>query len=744
MSAPPQTAPPRRSPLRRVDWLISAALIVLSAVVYWKCCGYDYVDFDDGDYALNNPHVQGGLTADGVWWGLTTLHACNWHPVTWWSLQADAQLFGPTAATFHRTNVLLHAVNVALLFHTLRTLTGATWRSAAVASLFAVHPQHVESVAWVSERKDVLSALFFLLTLLLYTRYAAAPSLWRMLPVVVATALGVAAKPMLVTLPCVLLLLDFWPLGRLPHPAGGGRAFGRALGRLAVEKLPLFGLVTIAAFLTVVAQRAEAIRPLEQFGLSDRFGNAAVSYVVYIGQTVWPTQLCVFYPHPRTALPAWQVWCSVLILAAITAAGVRYSAGRPYLLVGWLWFVGTLVPVIGIVQVGLQARADRYMYIPHVGLFVAAVWGLAGVSSRRAYRAVLAGAWAVAVALSVVATNAQLSTWSDTTTMWNHVLAVDDDNAVAHNNLGVLYQHRTEYADALRHFDRACALTPDMHSPHFNRALVLWKMGRHDDAENAFSAALTLAETPVEFGETWGMLAEASLRRKDTAQAKGRFEKALEYQPDNIVTRNNYGVLLSLQGHTADAVREFEFVLARSPADPEANKNLGVCLSTLRRYPEAVGHLKAGVQAFPQDLEPRERLATAYLATGQAAEAREQARAAAALDREWPARMFREGWRLGTAAEAGERDGRRAVWCATLACLAVEPRVPPEFLDARAAAHAEAGEYAAAVRYAERAAEVAERSRAADLAAAIRDRLALYKANKPYHAPTTARPGTSP
>jgi hypothetical protein len=385
----------------RTEVFVCLALTLLTLGALGHVCWNGFVNFDDNTYVLRNQQVQNGLTRDSLAWAFTTTDASNWHPLTWLSLQCDAQMYGGEAAWgFHLTNLLLHTANVVLLFLALRRLTGAVWRSAVVAALFAVHPAHVESVAWVAERKDVLSALFWMLTLLAYAGYAERPGWHCYLLVAAPLALGLLSKPMLVTLPCVLLLLDYWPLGRVVWPgAGKGRATVRWL---LLEKLPLFALSAAACLVTVYAQqRGGAVSTLEQLPFSERLGNSLAAYAGYLGELVWPMRLAVFYPYPREGLPVGEAARGVVVVAAVSAV-VLWQRRRRYLTVGWLWFLGTLVPVIGLVQVGSQAMADRYTYLPSTGLFLALTWGAADLSARWPARvraavplaAFLFGVWA--------------------------------------------------------------------------------------------------------------------------------------------------------------------------------------------------------------------------------------------------------------------------------------------------------------------------------------------------------------
>ncbi len=583
----------------RTDFLVGVLLTVATAVAYWplwqnglidhKTDVYSFVNYDDGDYVFLNVHVHTGLTPVNVRWAFTTTHASNWHPLTWLSLQLDAQLYGLKPWGYHLTNLLLHLANVLLLYVVLRTMTGAAWPSGLAAALFAVHPLHVESVAWVTERKDVLSTCFGLLSLLAYRFYVGRPNLLRYLPVVLAFGLSLLAKPMLVTLPFVLLLLDYWPLGRL-RPGGEiladmkSRPTPPAAGPVSVrwliaEKTPLLVLAAASCLVTVYAQRAgHALQNLEHFPLETRATNAVVAYAVYLGKTLWPVHLAVFYPHPRQALPAWQVLGAVLLLAGITLLAVRTARRWPYLLVGWLWFLGTLVPVIGLVQVGAQALADRYMYVPLIGLFVAIAWALADVLRYRwELRGVLFLLVGLVLAGCGVLTLVQLRSWRNSVTLWEHALQVTDDNYVAHNNLGVLLALDPRQANrALEQFDKAIQIKPDFVAALVNRAAELRKRGRLKEAE------------------------------QDAREA-------LKAQPEDAAAHNTLAVLLATQGEFAAAEREFQTALRLDPENAQAHVNFGMLLEHRGRYQEAADHyaeaarLRPGEPAFQRQVRPPPR-----------------------------------------------------------------------------------------------------------------------------------------
>jgi tetratricopeptide (TPR) repeat protein len=531
----------RRPALARLG--VAAALAIATFALYARVRGFAFLHFDDNMYVTENPVVRQGLTGSGIGWALTTLHFSNWHPLTWLSHMADVELFGLDAGAHHLVNVALHALNAAILFLVLSRMTGATGRSLLVAALFAAHPLHVESVAWVSERKDVLSTFLGFLALGAYTRYAALagaaargrPPLGAYALVAVLFAASLMAKPMWVTLPFLLLLLDVWPLQRLagspverdPLPPPVPR---HPAGRLVGEKLPLLALSAASSALTVVAQeRGGALRGFD-LDLGVRAANAAVAYVRYLGKALWPSSLLPQYAYPA-GLPAWQVLGSALLLLAITGLALVRARRAPWLAVGWLWFAGMLVPVIGLVQVGAQSMADRYTYVPLVGLFVAVAWGGAALARSPAVRQGLqAGAVLAVLALAAVAWR-QLGHWSDHVSLFRHAVALEPENALAHHILSQGLADRGDLDEALAHADAAVRLDPGLARIHKNRGYVLFRLGRVDESIAALRTAVALQP---DYAEAWGNLAVAFAWKgwADEARWARERERELRSRPD--------------------------------------------------------------------------------------------------------------------------------------------------------------------------------------------------------------------
>jgi hypothetical protein len=476
-------------------------LLLAVFFVFGQTLRHEFVNFDDGLYVFENPSLARGLTVGGIVWAFTTIYANFWHPMTWLSLMSDFQLYGLNPWGYHLTNFLLHAATSIIFLLVFPRMTGELWPSAFVAAVFAIDPLHVESVAWVAERKDVLSGLFFALTLAAYVRYVGNPASWgRYLVVVMLFALGLMAKPMLVTLPCLLLVLDYWPLGRMMAATEhADLANGRRMGRfrlpirLVVEKIPLLLLAAVFCMLTSSAEGVALVHS-EHFSLQWRLGNAALSYVAYLRHFFYPLGLTVLYPR-RIDLPTWQVITASLLLLGITLVALLYVRRRPYLLVGWLWYVGMSVPVIGLVQFGIQAEADRFTYLPQIGLCIALAWTGADLcKSWPSHRWICGVTSAFLLATLAGVAWRQTSFWRDSETLWNHNLACTLENNIAHNNLGNALYGRGEVDEAIAHYQKALEIKPDDAKAHANLGVVLASRGRMNEAIGHCRKALVLAK----------------------------------------------------------------------------------------------------------------------------------------------------------------------------------------------------------------------------------------------------------
>jgi tetratricopeptide (TPR) repeat protein len=537
----------------------------VTVAIYAQVVTHDFVDLDDTGYVVTNVHVNTGLTTDNIRWAFTTGYAANWHPLTWISHQLDASVFGARPGPQHAVNVGWHVLNTLMLFGLLRFMTGAVWRSAFVAALFAVHPVHVESVAWIAERKDVLSTFFWLATTWAYVAWLRRPAAWRYGAMLVLFALGLMAKPMLVTLPFTLLLLDLWPLGRAAV----------LWSRRIVEKLPLFALVIASSIITAIVQRqGGAVGTLSLVPLSDRLANAVLSYGRYLKAFVWPVDLAVFYPYVNN-LPILEVAGAGLVLVAISALVWRLRASQPYLLVGWLWFVGTLVPVIGLVQIGMQALADRYTYVPYIGLFVAITWGGRAFALRRHVgptfqRVVAAG---VVLTLSAVAF-VQAQTWANSEALWTRAVIATTDNARAHNSLGVIYGNDGSPEEAILHFREALRLNPDMSEAkhiYANLGHALMAQGKVADALPNLLRAKEFNPDRADVCNDLG-LAYFGLNRTDEALAAWR--EAVRINPQFEAAYFTMGIVLAGNHQVDEARHAFLEVLRINPSRKDAQDAL--------------------------------------------------------------------------------------------------------------------------------------------------------------------------
>ena len=806
-------------------------------MVYSQTLRHEFINYDDDVYVYENPPVFHGLSMEGVKWAFTKVHTANWHPITWLSHMLDCEIYGLKPWGHHLTNVLLHAANTILLFLVLRQMTGAFWRCAFVAALWAIHPLRVESVAWIAERKDLLCGLFCMLTLLAYARYVRLReqtdrlSVTGYLLIVVFFALGLMSKPMLVTLPFVLLLLDYWPLRRFA-PGEGGLAIRNC--RLVIgEKLPLLAMSAASCVITVLAQRTATVS-IEWLPPVWRIGNTLVAYVVYLKQMVYPVGLAVMYPHPGLALSVSAMVFSFVILAGISAAVILLRRKHPYLLTGWLWYLGMLVPVIGLMQVGEQAHADRYTYLPQIGLYVGLAWAAANLTAKWRHRKLVCGAAAtlVLVPLLVLAWT-QTARWRNGLTLWTHTLHVTSRNQVAHNNLGVVLGRVGREDEAIEHYRQALRINPKYAAPHCNLGLLMALRGDYARAIEHYREALRLDLDHVKvhnylgialasqgrFSEAiehfrkalqskpddWdvhGNLANALAAQGKKDEASEHYQRALQIRPDAVDPRMNYGNLLltqgklveameqfeqaqelapdheanpfnmgnvlAMQGKRAEAIEQYREALRINPEYEKAHSNLANLLFEQRQFAEAVEHYRQALRIRPGSPDLHYRLGRALASQGKSTEAIEQYRHVLKTDpNHAPARnrlgelllvmgrfdeagrhffkvletapndiaaLNNAGWLLATAPDASLRDGPRAVELGERASRLAGGE-NPALLDTLAAAYAEAGRFAEAVRTARRALELAMAANDETLANGIRKHLQVYQAGSAYREP---------
>lgn len=660
----------KKVPFVPTDLAVYTFLVLITWIVFGRTLTYSFVNFDDRNYVYGNLIVTNGISWAGLVHAFAGSHAGNWHPLTTISHMLDCQIFGLRPGGHHLVNVLLHTLAVLLLFGVLQRMTGFVWRSAFVAAVFAIHPLRVESVAWIAERKDVLGALFFMLTLSAYDRFVRERTTSRYFVVFALFACGLMSKPMLVTLPLVLLLLDYWPLQRI--------ADSISLRQVLIEKIPLFGLSIASSGATILAAR-HSLSVMEPLALTSRIDNAITSYITYIGQLIAPANLAVFYPFQT--LPMWQVGVAAVLLIALTVVALIWRNQRPYLLVGWFWYLAMLIPVIGIIQIGLQGHADRYTYLPQIGLYLLITWSVAEMSIlRRRVETLFVLSGIVLLGLAWASWK-QVSYWKDSETLWNHTLAVTSDNDVAHNNLGLYYQEQ----------------------------------GKGEEALEQYRDALKI----------------------ETARTDAR------YNLSSALTYTNIANVLSAQGRIAEGVLQYQKAIELRPDYGDAHYNLGKAYLAQGRIDEAIAELQATVEVQPDDADAHNSLAGAYLRKKMVLEAIYHYEKAIATSVPSFYALNNLAWVLSTAPEASVRNGAKAVALAR-AAVTFSHGESPVFLRTLGTAYAETGNYDDAIKAAERALDVARNRKDVDLANDIEDDLARYRIRSPVRDEALASPPPSP
>jgi len=611
----------------RPEGAVCLILVMATIAVYWQVYHFAFTNYDDNKYVIENYNIQKGLNFESITWVFTTGYAANWHPLTWLSHMMDYSIYGMNAGGHHLTSLLLHLLNTLLLFIVFRMMTGAVWKSAVIAGLFALHPLHVESVAWVSERKDVLSTFFWMLTLLAYFYYTGNPCIKRYIPVVLCFTLGFLSKPMVVTLPFVLLLLDYWPLGRLKMGQSGHAYPQKSLERalhgkkrlnaryVLIEKIPLFFLTVLFSVITYYVQnRGGAVQASALFPLTIRLENALVSYMIYMIKTVLPYRLAVFYPHPGNTLKLWHYAGAGVFLITITALLIREARRYPYLIVGWLWYLGILVPVIGLVQVGIHALTDRYTYIPIIGLFIMAAWGIPEVLQRWRYRnTALSAVTGILLLASAAVAWVQIGYWRDSGTLFRHTIEVTSDNYLAHNNLGAFLEEQKEHDEAAGHFLEAIRIDPDYPDAHNNLGVLLDEQGKHDEAVAHFLSVLRVNPNHSVAHKNLGVVLDGLGRY---GEAEAHFLNAIRYNPGYVSAYNKYGISLEHQGRLDEAMKQFLTALRLDPFNAEAHNNLGsICLQQ-GKLDEAIAHYNEALLLKPDYLEAHCNLGSIMLQQG--------------------------------------------------------------------------------------------------------------------------------
>ena len=689
-------------------WLVAFALAVGTVACYWPAQHFDYVSLDDSIYVTEAPMVQAGITWPGFKWAFTSVDGGNWNPLVWLSHMLDIQMFGPEAGGHHVTNVLLHLANVLLLFGILRAMTGAIWPSALVAALFAWHPAHVESVAWVSERKDVLSTLFWLLTMWAYLRYAqkfkVSGSKFKVFYALALLffALGLMSKPMLVTLPLILLVMDWWPLGRFARRGAESAELQDkpakavppiTIARALLEKVPFFALSVVAAMVAMWAQqKAHAVGSAH---LDLRLENALVSCAAYVGEFFWPAKLAINYPYPET-IATWRVISAGLLLVMITLAVIWTRKERPYLAAGWMWFLVTLTPVIGLVQLGMQSMADRYTYVPYIGLGLMLSWGLTDLAGRAEPWRIIAVTAAVGALVACIAvTLKQVTYWRNSKALYQHAVAVTQGNIIAHGNLGSILQDEGNLEGAEREFREEVRLQPNLSKPYNDLGKTFALQGKIPEAGEMFAKAVRLEPG---FGQARRNLGTALLKQGRLEEGLAQLKIGVELEPDNVDAHRKMAEILIQNGKAAEATKYCEMVVKAKPRDAHVRYMLGEAWLAQKHYEEAAANLMEAMRLAPNV----------------------------------PQLMNALAWIYATCPKPEVRNGAEAVRLAERVCrLAGRPGV--EYLDTLAAAYAEAGQFPDAIKKAEETLALAEASHDTKTAEMEQQRLELYHAGKAFH-----------
>ncbi|MEO8440557.1 MAG: tetratricopeptide repeat protein [Spartobacteria bacterium] len=755
-------------------WFVPAlclGLITLTWAVFGPTIGFGFFNYDDSFYVYQNPSISNGFTQTGLVRAFTHPLVGNWHPLTSISLMLDAQMFGLNAGGYHFVNVLLHSVAVLLLFFVLRSMTGAVWRSAMVAAIFAIHPLRAESVVWISERKDVLSGVFFFLALGAYCRYAKKPSVAGYVTVAAAFTLGLLSKAMLVTLPFLLLILDYWPLGRFAFSPVTGPRNGQPRSSLwlVAEKVPLLALAIAISVATIFAQE-QALNAAQDWPMRWRLDNAVVTIWVYLRQMFWPAHLAVFYPHPKGSLALPWVLLSFVTLLGVTVGAFLWRKKYPYLITGWLWYLGMLVPVIGLIQVGWQAHADRYTYLPQVGVYLAIVWAISDLSADwRSRRVVLGSASALLFALLMMLSWRQVSYWSSSIRLWAHTLSVTSNNDVAERGLGTALlsvgrvdeaiEHdraalrirpgdpngltnlanallrKKEYPEAIERFREVIRVRPNDSEMRRNLGKAFYQSGAVAEGMEEFRAALRIRPGDSDAAYSLG---NAYLEQGDAKSATPLFRQAIESNPKNVAAHYNLAIALQRDQQPAPAIAEFWETLRLDPRHIDGRNNLAIALLKEGDSAAAIAQWKAALQIQPDNGEMHNNLAVALLAQQRIPEAMAEWRETLRLQPGKLGPQISLAWILATAPDAATRDGNAALELAREAFRAAADRNLMVFR-VLAAAFAESGKFEAAGKSAAEGAERAQAQGQPEVAALLEGDLELYRKKIPLRDPTYGR-----
>lgn len=591
------------------DVSVCLFLVISLVCIYWQVQNFDFVNFDDDKYVTENRYVQDGLTLESISWSFTATHASNWHPLTWLSHMLDCQLFGLNPRWHHLSNLLFHIVNSLLIFIVFRKMTGNFFQSFVVSTLFALHPLHVESVVWISERKDVLSTFFWLLTLWSYYLYVKHPRIDRYLLVFLFFILGLMSKPMLVTLPFVLFLMDYWPLNRIQTKLADSSDRENQwpiIHRMVLEKIPFLVLAVISSVTTFLVQKhGGAVASLDSISFSIRIANALVSYASYILKAVWPSNMTILYPHPGMIL-WWKSLGAGLFLISISLFVIRERVQRPYLVVGWCWYIGTLVPVIGVVQAGEQALADRYTYIPLIGLFIIIAWGISELVKRWHHvKVVFMSIATVIVFVFMTITFLQVQYWKNSITLFEHAVKVNSNNYISHNNLGVALLNQGRSEEAMHHYLEALRIKPDYAGAHNNLGVALKQIGRIEEAIRHYFQAVRIKP---DYADAYYNLGNALNNIGRSEEAIQQYLQALRVKPDHPETQNNIGSALNNIGRTEEAIQHYLQALRIKPDYVDARNNLGITLFNKGDINGAIVCFKEALRIEPHNEKIRDTL----------------------------------------------------------------------------------------------------------------------------------------
>lgn len=714
--------------------IICVFLVAMTWFVFGQTVRYDFVNYDDDNYVYANPLISSGLTVSGGIYAFSDKHAGNWHPLTTLSHMLDCQLWGSHAGGHHFTNIVLHTIAVVLLFLILLQMTGALWRSAFVAAVFAIHPLRVESVAWISERKDVLSAVFFMLTLGSYVRYVRYSSVGRYFAVASSFALGLMCKPTLVTVPLLLLLLDYWPLRRFQGSEVRGQPAHVRIGvggwsvvrGLLVEKIPLFALSIAGAGATLWAHEKSIIH-IERLPFMWRVGNGLVTCLSYIKQMVWPARLAVFYPHPGDTLPVWKIGLAIVLLGLISAGAVALRRRRPYFVTGWFWYLLMLLPVIGLIQVGSQGHADRYTYLPQIGLYMVLAWAITDALASRLQRRIVGVTASVAIVVLAWCAHIQASYWRNGESLWSHAIAVTSENFVAQDGLGQFQLDHGRLDEAIDQFQIALSIDPKYPKARTNMGIALTKKGRVDEAIAHFQTVLE--DYPNDAKAHYNM-GTALLQKGDSQSAIAAYEKALSVQSLYPSAHHSLGMALDDSGRVDEAIAHYQEAVHEDPHFAEAYYLLGNDLFRRSRIDDAIAAYERALQSRPAYPEVENNIGLALLKEGRPGEAITHWENAVANKSDFVPAMNNLAWVLAAFPEASIRNGDKALRLADRANQ-LSGSKDPAVLRTLAAAYAENGRFTEATTTAESGLQLANTLANSALAKIFEGDLARYRANAP-------------